>query len=450
MKERKIETIIAIIMMCIILFIVFVFSDDKDLQKQTVNTITDAVTDMIADNESTTEIPTLTENDEQILEVQETEAEKFKEQGDIAYNGSDKTPSINVGNYAGLTYYSQIDSRWKNKIYSSIGDSSQTIGNSGCGATSAAMIVSSIRGTITPDTMADLFVKYGYRSANSGTYWSAFRWTADVFNIEYQETSNLDTVINLLKNNNYIVASCGNGLFTYGGHFIVIVGIEGDTLKIYDPYLYYGKFDTSTRKGKATINGNTVYVSIDNFRRYANAQGFFCFKNDRQDIKDNTTTPSNDNDFKSNIVPVEYKVKVIAKTGLNIRSGASTKYSKIGGYTNNSVVTMLAENNGWGKTNLGWICLDYTTKIYSTDNNYSIGNYKVIANVLNVRTGAGINYKIKVYNQLTANARSQNKRLGNYYTNGYRKGVICTVTKINGNWGYTNSGWICLDYCIKI
>ena len=450
MKERKIETIIAIIMMCIILFIVFVFSDDKDLQKQTVNTITDAVTDMIADNESTTEIPTLTENDEQILEVQETEAEKFKEQGDIAYNGSDKTPSINVGNYAGLTYYSQIDSRWKNKIYSSIGDSSQTIGNSGCGATSAAMIVSSIRGTITPDTMADLFVKYGYRSANSGTYWSAFRWIADVFNIEYQETSNLDAVINLLKNNNYVVASCGNGLFTYGGHFIVIVGIEGDTLKIYDPYLYYGKFDTSTRKGKATINGNTVYVSIDNFRRYANAQGFFCFKNDRQDIKDNTTTPSNDNDFKSNIIPVEYKVKVIVKTGLNIRSGASTKYSKIGGYTNNSVVTILAENNGWGKTNLGWICLDYTTKIYSTDNSYSIGNYKVIANVLNVRTGAGINYKIKIYNQLTANARSQNKRLGNYYTNGYRKGVICTVTKINGNWGYTNSGWICLDYCIKI
>ena len=35
--------------------------------------------------------------------------------------------------------------------------------------------------------MADLFVKYGFRSANNGTYWSAFRWTANVFDINYKE-----------------------------------------------------------------------------------------------------------------------------------------------------------------------------------------------------------------------------------------------------------------------
>ena len=47
---------------------------------------------------------------------QETEAEGFEEQGIIAYNGAEKTPNVQLGEYSGLTYYSQIDNRWKNKI----------------------------------------------------------------------------------------------------------------------------------------------------------------------------------------------------------------------------------------------------------------------------------------------------------------------------------------------
>ena len=151
-------------------------------------------------SKSTTELPILTEEDEQTIEVQETEAEGFEEQGIIAYNGAEKTPNIQLGEYAGLTYYSQLDNRWRHKIYSSVGNTSQTIGTSGCGPASAAMIVSSIKGNITPDQMADLYTRYGYRSPNQGTYWSAFKWTADVFNIEYSECYRLDDAINKLKN----------------------------------------------------------------------------------------------------------------------------------------------------------------------------------------------------------------------------------------------------------
>ena len=83
-----------------------------------------------------------------------------------------------------------------------------------------------------------MFKANGYRSAHSGTYWSAFRAVADEFDIEYQETSSLDKAIELLKNNNYLICSCGNGLFTNGGHFIVLVSVDNDMIKIYDPYLY--------------------------------------------------------------------------------------------------------------------------------------------------------------------------------------------------------------------
>ena len=164
----------------------------------------------------TAEIIERNEIDEQNLE-QEVEDEGFELQGDIAYEG-DKARSWNVtlGNYKGLTYYSQIDNRWRNKRYSSTGNASQTIGSSGCGPTSASMIVTACKGAITPDVMSDLFVKYGYRSANNGTYWSAFRAIADEFDIGYSETTNFQRAIELLRNNNYVVASVGNGLFTTG------------------------------------------------------------------------------------------------------------------------------------------------------------------------------------------------------------------------------------------
>ena len=68
---KKFKIIVSSILMCIILFVVFVFSDDKELQKDVVEKMTDTIVD-IATNESTTEILSLTAEDEQILEVLET------------------------------------------------------------------------------------------------------------------------------------------------------------------------------------------------------------------------------------------------------------------------------------------------------------------------------------------------------------------------------------------
>lgn len=329
-------------------------ANGEDLANDSVNTVNDE----IISNKSSTEIPILTEEDEQTVEVQETEAEGFEEQGIIAYNGAEKTPNVQLGEYSGLTYYSQIDNRWKNKMYSSVGNIAQTIGTSGCGPAAAAMVVSSIKGNITPDQMADLYMKYGYRSANQGTYWSAFKWTADVFDIGYSEYYKLDDAIAKLKDNHYIIASCNQGLFTYGGHFVVLVGLEGNYIKIYDSYLYNGKYDVASRRGKAIVKGNTTYVSIQNFRQYANYKKFFCFKNDKTNVNENNIPSNNAN---VGISKANYQVKIIANGGLNIRAGASTSYPRVGGYAKGTIVTILAESNGFGKTDRGWISLNYTS-----------------------------------------------------------------------------------------
>lgn len=317
------------------------------------------------------------------------------------------------------------------------------------GPASASMVVTAIKGVITPPEMGDLFVKYGFRSANNGTYFSAFRWTADTFGIDYLETYKLDEVVNLLRNNHIVVASCGNGLFTTGGHFIVLVGIDGDTIKIYDPYLYAGKFNTPTRRGKATVDGYNVYCSIENFREYANYTKFFAYKNT------GSNKPNNDKPVTTDT----YTRYVKVNTALNVRNAPWG--SIVGSLSNGTAVTVYENRDNWSRIgNNRWVCSDY---LYSTSqsssttnqavqklNSYTTGRYRVNASVLNVRYGAGTNYSAKSWRQLSANARSQNSRLGNYYTNGYRRGVVCTISKVSGNWGYTPSGWICLDYCTKI
>ena len=433
-KERTIGLIISILCASSLLLNCYLEYDrtgqvDTNKISEAINTVIDEI------NKSSTEIPSLTETDEQSLEVQETESEGFEEQGIVAYEGSEKAPNVQLGEYAGLTYYSQLDNRWRYNMYSSVGDSSQTIGTSGCGPTSAAMVVSSIKGNITPDQMAELYTKYGYRSSNQGTYWSAFKWTADVFDIGYSECYKLDEAIAKLGDNHYIIASCNQGLFTYGGHFIVLTGVEGDYIKVYDPYLYNGKFDVASRRGKATVNGNTIYVSIDNFRNYANYQKFFCFKNDRTDIKENTTTTVVTDKIETNVNTVNYQVRITANGGLNIRTGASTSYARIGGYAKGSIVTILAESNGFGKTNLGWISLAYTSRDISTLNiQNTVGNIKRLsrASILYSNsnlTGYKYNYKANTTITILQNISSNVDKV--------RVNVTGRIAYINNN-NYTN------------
>lgn len=57
-----------------------------------------------------------------------------------------------------------------------------------------------------------------------------------------------------------------------------------------------------------------------------------------------------------------YRCKVTAST-LNCRSGNSTAYPIVKTYSNEDIVTIIKENNGWGYTGDGWVSLSYVEKI---------------------------------------------------------------------------------------
>lgn len=64
-----------------------------------------------------------------------------------------------------------------------------------------------------------------------------------------------------------------------------------------------------------------------------------------------------------------YKVKINTPSGVNVRSGAGTKYSIITAIPNGTTVTISKTSGDWGYTNYGgkkgWIYLSYTKKVVS-------------------------------------------------------------------------------------
>lgn len=144
MKNKNIKLISSIVVASgIILGIIVGFKDTGEIDKKevikAVNVITKAIEKYNMTNEEITNLPSTeikeqTEEQEKATgeEQQVTETEGFLLQGDIAYNGDNDYPKIDLGNYTGLTYYSQIDSRWSSHPYTSVGNPSQTIGSSGC------------------------------------------------------------------------------------------------------------------------------------------------------------------------------------------------------------------------------------------------------------------------------------------------------------------------------
>ena len=82
---------------------------------------------------STTETVESTEEEEQLLEEENLEIDAQVEQENIAWEGTNTGNGLSLlGAYQGLTYYNQGDSRWANVMYSSIGDTSQTMKSSAC------------------------------------------------------------------------------------------------------------------------------------------------------------------------------------------------------------------------------------------------------------------------------------------------------------------------------
>lgn len=117
-------------------------------------------------------------------------------------------------------------------------------------------------------------------------------------------------------------------------------------------------------------------------------------------------------------------------SGLYVRSGAGTNYEVVSSYEEGDVITILETRNGWGRTEDGWVNLNYVDfdndSGSSSDDSDSVGTGTITAEGgLRVRAGAGSNYDV---------------------VSGLEYGDRVTILETRNGWGRISAGWISMDF----
>lgn len=128
-----------------------------------------------------------------------------------------------------------------------------TCATSGCGPVSVAIVLDTFKGFewFTVPEICEFSIEHGARE-NEGTNVNTLLKEICKYpnGFSYVTTNNIDILCKHLKNGGMAVINQGDkyNVFSNAGHFVACVGISGDIVEVYDPYMYSGKYNTKTRK----------------------------------------------------------------------------------------------------------------------------------------------------------------------------------------------------------
>lgn len=145
-----------------------------------------------------------------------------------------KGQEVLTGGVVDVVYYNQGEAPWADAAYGP-----DEIRGYGCGPTSMAMLISSLKDeTLDPAQAAQEADEAGYCAPGSGSYLSIVEGMARQYGLEAASCPDLsaDELTAQLASGNVFVALMGKGHFTDGGHFILLRGVtlEG-TVLVADP-----------------------------------------------------------------------------------------------------------------------------------------------------------------------------------------------------------------------
>lgn len=135
-----------------------------------------------------------------------------------------------------VIYFNQLDERYANQPYGT-----DHIGGYGCGPTAMAIVVSSLTGeTVDPAQMARWAYENGYWCSKSGSYHTLIPGAAQAWGLAVEgcTASEPQRILDALADGKLVVALMTKGHFTKSGHFIVLRGVQDETILVADPASY--------------------------------------------------------------------------------------------------------------------------------------------------------------------------------------------------------------------
>jgi len=183
-------------------------------------------------------------------------------------------------------FYCQLD--YEHIPYPCTSTGFGTIANNGCGPCCAAMVAENMLGiSYKPWDACEQAIACGARD-NPGTDLYIF---APVFartvGLRVRDTEDAEDVLQFLRARKGLVIANTRGdrpedgwigVFSDSGHYIVLAGVEGNTVRVWDPMYRPGRYDIPGRKGKVRMEGNEAFADFEIIRQDCRNRPFFLFE----------------------------------------------------------------------------------------------------------------------------------------------------------------------------
>jgi hypothetical protein len=190
--------------------------------------------------------------------------------------------------------------------------------------------------------------KPSFKALGQGTYYSYFEPAAKRYGLECRQITpgyiygNANSPYHeqakkALDNGDFVIACMGKGTWTSSGHYVLVWGVEGNTVYINDPA---STKLIRTRGDYATFKKQVKHYWIIKRPKSHSLSGPDAYED------------------------IDYAVRVTDRTGLNCREGPGISHKVIKVYPYNSEFRVSkSTRSGWAKTDIGWVNLTNTERV---------------------------------------------------------------------------------------
>lgn len=132
--------------------------------------------------------------------------------------------------------------------------------------------------------------------------------------------------------------------------------------------------------------------------------------------------------------------KVSTSNGLNIRQEPSTIGAVVGNYDDGTIITILEIKDGWGRTDQGWVSLNYVTTMDGTP----------MVDIAQMEPSVDSSVPTDIETELKPLNIREKPDKSSAVVGAYPNGTIVTILETQDDWGKTDQGWIHMDYVTTV
>ena len=132
--------------------------------------------------------------------------------------------------------------------------------------------------------------------------------------------------------------------------------------------------------------------------------------------------------------------KVSTSEGLNIRQEPTATSAVVGNYDDGTIITILEIKDSWGRTDQGWVSLNYVTTMDGTP----------MVDIAQMEPSVDSSAPTDIETEFKELNIREKPDISSAVVGAYPNGTIVTILETQDDWGKTDQGWIHMDYVTTV